>query len=434
MHTHRRPRPAFDAFLVALVVLGAGVFAYRGPIRAMTEGNYDLALVYSAARAWLIGLNPYSAADVSKAWADANGPAYLDPMLTRGQTVLLYPPATFAVLAPFAALPWPCAAWAWVATSTGMWVATLWATARLGDMRWEMPGAKAFWAAGLAFAPAHTCIAHGQTATLAVGLAATGLMVGSGAARGRVWGGVLLGLGAVIKPQVSGLFAAHQVWRGRWAVAAGALASAIVAAGIGVGLLVWGGHPWWEMWRGNVSGFTSLDDGSPLASNPLRYQLINLHYLLHTFTDDAALVRWMVPAIVGAMGAAYVAADLGRVVRRSDLSALGMAAVASLLVVYHRAYDATSLVFALAWGLGTVFDEGESRRARQLGWAALACLAVFFAPGSSMLQQFALAFNLPESVTGSRLWQSLLLPHAVWALLALGVILILVRSGEARRS
>ncbi|GJQ29015.1 MAG: hypothetical protein HBSAPP03_08990 [Phycisphaerae bacterium] len=414
--------------LAALVALAAAWFAYRGPVRALREGNYDAALVYASARAWLTGHNPYVGADASSAWRAAGGPIERDPMSTRAQAVLLYPPATFVALAPVAALPWNTAEIAWTAMNAALWVLTLAWSARLAGLTWGSTAGRTYWALGLAFAPAHTCVAHGQTAVLAVACAAAGVLL---AARGRgAWAGVLLALGAAVKPQVAALYIVHQAGRRRWLVAGVAVAAVGVIFALGAWRMSSAGVAWSPAWKGNLDAFTSLDDGNPTSTNPLRFQLINLQYLLHTFTDDAGFVRWATVGIVAGLCAAYFAADLGRSTRRGDLSALAMVGVASLLVTYHRAYDAAILVFALAWALAVLGDAEAGGNARRWAWAALACVLVFMVPGASALN--AVQGRLPAWLTGSWAWESLVMPHAVWALLGLGGVLIASRAGEAR--
>lgn len=410
-------------------MLAALFFAYRGPARALREGNYDAALVYSSARAWLVGLNPYDSGDVSRAWLGAGGPPERDPMLTRKAAVLLYPPATFVVLSPVAALPWRVAEVAWVALGTALWVVTLGCVARLAGLRWGSVCGKTLWAIGLAFAPAHTCIAHGQTAILAVAGVAMALVAGRAShGSGRFMSAALFALGAAVKPQVAALYIVHQGGRRQWLVAAVAAVVLVGVFGVGVLRMEVNGVAWLASWKANLEAFTQLDDGNPTSANPLRFQLINLQYLLHTVIADREHVKWATILAVGGLCAAYFAVDFGKPTRRSDLSALAMVGVASLLVTYHRAYDAVVLVFALGWALGVIADAVGSRVERRLAWAGLACVLVFMVPGGSILNairpRFA-SWPIPTTV-----WDSLLLPHAVWALLALAVVLIAARAME----
>ncbi|MBX3359189.1 MAG: DUF2029 domain-containing protein [Phycisphaeraceae bacterium] len=422
-----------NAALIALIVVAAAVFVYRGPYRAMTIGNADFALVYSSARTWLVGGNPYDSQQISRVWLEAGGGVDRNPA-ERGSTVLLYPPATFALLSPLAALPWRLAAASWVALNVVLWLASVWIVGGMAGLR---PGARTtrlYWAAGLAFAPAHTCIGHGQTAILAVALAVLGLahLQRNGANPRGILPGVLLGLGAAIKPQVAALFTVYAGGRARWRAVAGSIAAVALALGIGAARMQLSGIPWWSSWRANVAAFTLTDDGDPTAANPWRFQLINLHFPLHTITDDRLVVRVSALVIVGALALAYYLVDRRRATRRADLCSLGVVSVVTLLVVYHRAYDACVLVLPLAWAIATLADPSEPRRVRRLAAAALVCVAAFLTPGGPMLVVLHEWGWVPDRLAASALWQTLLVPYATWALVLLGVMLILARASTPR--
>lgn len=448
MGDERRQRGLMSTVLIAAVAAAAALFAWRGPWRALHGGSGDSALIYSSARAWLVGANPYDAADTGRVWLEAGGSAEASPA-GRGSNVLLYPPPTFALLTPLSVLPWSMAGPAWAGMNAALWVLALRACAGIAGLRFSTAAGRAYWAIGLALAPASTCVAHGQAAIAAVALVAVGqwLRVRAGAAPGGAarWG-VLLGLGGVIKPQVAGVFSAYEVGRGRWLAVAASAAVVVGLAIVGIARMEVAGTPWWSSWRANVAAFTLLDDGNPTVTNPLRYQLINLHYALHTMIESREVVRWLVYAIVAGLCAAYWAADRGGARRRGDLGALAMAGVATLLVVYHRSYDATVLVFALAWGVTAASGGAGSpagRRERRMGIAAVALVCVFLAPGSAVLAEAVKRGHVPAWAAQSAVWRCVVMPHAVWALLGLGVILVMgrwveraggeVRAAESRR-
>src|SRR6266513_3173468 len=95
------------------VVVAGLVFIIRGPARTIRSGD-DLAPPYGAARAWLLGQDPYDNASLSRVLlaagreTDATGRPAFNPSL--------YPPSTFVFLTPFALLSWPMARWAFLAT------------------------------------------------------------------------------------------------------------------------------------------------------------------------------------------------------------------------------------------------------------------------------------------------------------------------------
>lgn len=408
----------------------AALLLYRGPVSALREGNADFALVYSSARAWLVGLNPYRVEDTRRAWQEAGGTPGMDQS-ARGSAVLLYPPATFVLLAPIAALPWPVAGPAWVALGVVLWLAALRATAAIAGLTWASAAGRMFWILGLAFAPAHTCIKHGQFAVAAVAMVALAGATRRMGAAAWPMAGALLGLGAAAKPQVAAVFTVYEAGRRRWRAAA--VSAAVVAAllAIGTGRMLAAGVPGWSSWRANLAEFTVAADGDPTRANTgTRHHLLNLHYPLHTLTDDRDLVRWLVYALVAALCAAYALADRRKPERRGDISALAVAGVATLLVVYHRFYDASVLIFALAWACAAAL-QGDARTERRLGIAGLVMLAPFLVPGGGavLLKLAELRGHAPAWLTQRPiLWDFVVLPHATWAMVGLAVVLILARA------
>src|ERR1043165_10034216 len=306
--SQHRPRVMFIAAAM-LMAVGCVVFAWRGAGHAIAPGgNYDFVLVYSASRAWIHGDKPYETDSISRAWGTSGGPADLDPMLYRGAATLVYPPPALVMLAPMAALPWPIASWVWAACNAAFGALALSQVARLAGVR----GAArfAYFGAGLCMMPLITTAATGQTALVVLACIAAGC-----AARqaGRpAFGGVLLGIGGAMKPQLGFLFTVYQAGRLRWETAAISLAVVLILSGIGIGRMRGAGADWWPSWSRNVAAFTTMDDGAPSRANKIRYQLINLSYPLHNLTDNREAVRWAVYGVAGLLCAAYFVVDLKR--------------------------------------------------------------------------------------------------------------------------
>lgn len=411
------------ALAVVLMVLGGAAFVVRGPARC---SNFDFALLYASARGWCLGADPYDATALDVLWHEAQGVARLAPT-RRGARDLLYVPSMHVPMAPVAMLPWPAASRVWLGLSIACVPLALAAVARHAGLRATAAPFWLFVGGGLLLAPFHTSVALGQ---LAVPVLA--LIAGAELARhhGRdVLAGLLLGLAAALKPQIGGLFVLHALLRRRWrcALLAGALAAVVLL--IGVLRLQWAGIAWLATLQANVTYFATEGMGNPTVTNPARFQLLDLHPLYHTALDDRGLVNGLVLLTVGAMAIAFIARAWWQGRPLDDQRSLAMTGVLGLLVVYHRIYDAVLLVFVLAWCLRMLQASGvqaghpsddTSRRARiGTAIAALAALAAFLTPGGAFVQRLA-AGAAPDTWW----WHGLLLPHQTWALLALGVILI----------
>lgn len=450
------------AALIVALVAGCVFFAVRGPIRGFLHGQHDYVLVYASARAWLVGGNPYVDESLREAWVGASGPPERDPMGERESRVLLYPPGAFVVLAPLVALPWPVSKVIWGVANGLLLLGVVWGIARLA---WP-GGAKgvtgrrsagqcglgplAFAAAAVWMAPAATNAGVGQTA-----MVSTALIVAAHLSRLGAWrrechaearpgrrsavAGALLGIGTALKPQMALLFIVYEAGRGRWRPAMWGVAVCAVLTAVGALRMQAAGIDWWGSWRTNLSEFTLISDGDPTRVNPIRHHIMNLHYPLHNFTDDRDVVRLLVVAILGALSLAYFVVDLKRGRHKGEgageLLSLSMTSVVTLLIVYHRFYDAVLLLFPLALAMRGLFaergDEGRGlhdRRGRFRHAVLLLLLLPFLAPGAVILWRLAECGAIPERLSKSAAWEHLILPHQVWALVLMCIWLVVMRA------
>src|SRR4051812_3203507 len=92
------------AALVGRGAPGAGRFLSRGGAPApRPSGNSDFALVWTCARVWRAGGDPYALRAAGTEWDRSGEPAVWH--VTQRGPVLLYPPSAFVAVAPLAALP-----------------------------------------------------------------------------------------------------------------------------------------------------------------------------------------------------------------------------------------------------------------------------------------------------------------------------------------
>lgn len=432
---------AWAALWITLIVLGAALLAYRGPYRALQPAaNQDFCLVYAQARAWLHGFNPYREESVREAFATAGAPPERDPMGGRRSSVLVYPPHSYPLWAPLAALPWPVASVAWVGINTALYVLGAVFIARmlglLGNAR------LAFWACAVWSAPAQTVIAHGQTSTpVLAGVALAALLQARRNAKadqadpprrdlGSPACGVLLALAVAIKPQLGLLFLLYQVGRMRWRTVAWAVATMALVFAVGFGRMALVQLDGWSLWTGNIQAFTTTDDADPTRRNPVAYQVLNLHYPLHRFFEDRDTVRLLVYAILGALSLAYFLVDLRRgrdLGERRDgwhaeILSLAMVAVITLSITYHRHYNATIMLFAA----GVVMLLWSSRQALLPRILLTLVVASFAVPYSVVMTEAANRGWIPRAIGASKIvdvlvvpLQSLSLPVAAGLLVAL---------------
>jgi hypothetical protein len=104
---------------------------------------------------------------------------------------------------------------------------------------------------------------------------------------------------------------------------------------------------------------------------------------------------------------------------KSDLLQLSALSVASLLLVYHRFYDAALLVLPLCWYCA------HWRELRGVFRMGPVLITPFFFPGGSMLETLQNTGRVSPRLAANWWWNEFVMPHDVWMLLLLALLLIL---------
>jgi hypothetical protein len=371
-------------------------------------------------------MNPYHPETFVDLWHQESG----QRMSTSSvKTHAAYPLPTLVVVAPLAALSWlhfEAALTILTLLLTAAMTCALVATAHLEGMsRWL------FILAVLALAPIHTAIATGNVVVVAVAVACIGTYL---AEKGRnIGSGLCIALALCLKPQIGGVFLLYYLLRRRWKVSVAALAITAVITLIGAARLSPYGTGWIHDFLANSCDFVAanpIDDFT--TENPLRFTLINLQVPVFDFTGNRNVSDAVALLTCAVLGIAWLLlfrqrADLAAV--RFDLHALGCLATLSLLPVYHRFYDATLLVLPLCWALAS--KAPRSRTGKILFWTLL---IPFLFPGAAFLQQMASAGKVPSWIQGKWWWSGVVMPHEVWALLLLVLLLLWEMHAIARTS
>lgn len=338
------------AWVLALVYLW--VF---GPSRTDRLGDYDFRVLYAGAKAFRLGLDPYDPTPFTELVTDPGAKAVHIPIQTTT-------PLLFAMLSPLTVLSFGVAQKVWLASQFVWMGVILWQLMGglgLGWRDWRVPwmGAMSF-----ALAPMVTAVSVGQVVPLLIAL-----MVLSWRQMDRRPGlaGVLIGLATAIKPTSAIGLIFYPAIRRQWRAVVGAVVSLGVIGATSLAVLHIRSPGWQRTWRGNLDVFVNGGQGDPLGS--LGHQFINLQRPLRLLLSDHQLVEVIIWLMVG-IPAVVLGVRMWRD-RRGDLMLLDVSliAVASLLVVYHRAYDALVVVMPLALALG---------RLRELGWWAWVIIGV----------------------------------------------------------
>lgn len=412
------------AWLVAVVCFSLGVayFGWRGPWRAL-HMTRDFPTFYAAARAWLVGQNPYERSVLQKTF-DAHTFAQ-----HRHVDWFLNPPGTLPILGLLGVGNFRPANTAWLVVTLGLIAVIIWETARLCGLRPREPG---FWLlAGfiLAMSPFHTSVAQGQL-SVAVTVCLLGALRADLADRPSTTG-ILLAVAASLKPQMVFTFGLYYLLTARWRVCLAGLAGVVALTAIGVLRMEAAGVVWWHAWQQSFATSSQVMN-SPDANGLSRYIILSLPMLLYSWMRSPVVVQSLNAAVMvlGFALTLWVAggdpkrpwlernrssdAIKGRDDQDRAVVVYSLLALLALLGVYHRIYDATVLVLPIALAV-------RLWRVRRRVWAeiGLVLMAPMVVSGAAALVAITERHRVPSVLAHSLLWRGVVLPHVVWLVLVL---------------
>jgi hypothetical protein len=421
--------------LVLLLMSGAE-FIVRGPVRAVGSSIHfnDFLSPYIQARALVEGLDPYSPQVLLRLWPeDAPHFVFLAKEVANGSLVAnrgiptAYPITALVLIAPFAFLPWKFASLVWLGINLISFAIMLGALVALAGFSYRDPSAILLVAATLALAPFHTGIVTCNVTLVAVELSV--MAIWTARQRFEMTTACLLAVVTGLKPQIGLCFLLYYLLRRRWRICG--IAFSLLACMVGIGLLrLELGHTPWiaDYFNDNRILLETGVLGNFTAINPTRFGLINLQVALYPILGGARvtnevcmaigailLVAWIVNT--GTLGASRTKLDA---IQRGDCELLDLSVIAviSLLPVYHRFYDATLLVLPLCWAFVAL------RRTRTAAVISLLVMLPFTIPGGTLLQTKQIEGSIPVALTRHWWWEAVVMPHQVWALLFLSVLLL----------
>lgn len=408
----------------ALLAISAAYLAWRGIARGLAT-SFDLTVGFAAGKAWLQGLDPYDPAVLGRVLAATSAGADTVNQLDTLRNV--YVPTTLPLYVPLGLFDWLTARTFMVGLNTVASLGIAFGLCRIVGLSLAGPSAIGLIALVLAFAPLHTSMAIGQSAIIATGLIVGAILLDRS---GRpVAAGIAYGLAGAAKVQLGLPFLAFQVLRRRWSIAA---SGGLVAGGltvVAIARMQVAGVPWTSSWLDNLMTLASpggINDASTL--NPERHSLVNLQYLLGSLGVSAPIADIITIVIVG-MATLGAIALARRIPQSQELVVLALIAPLSLLVVYHRYYDAVILTLPIAWAF-SAWRTGQ----RMLAALVLVLCADFLVPAQIALNAVENRQILPSEITDGFLWRSVLTTQHVWALVVMAAVLLwaMVMAGRDR--
>jgi hypothetical protein len=411
--------------LFLLALLAGSELVLRGPVRFLKALDFnDFISPYLQSRALIHGLDPYSPEVLVRSWpSSAQPPEFLARDLADGTLVIrrgiptAYPLTCLVLLAPLAILPWPAAAYAWLAINGCLVFAVipvLFKTIGFQPSDWR---GYLFIIFSLALAPLHTGLATGSIAISTVALCG---IAWSTNLRGQEWmAGFFFGLAICLKPQIGLPFLACYLLRRRWRLSA-AVAMVVLASGaLAIAWLAFHGTGWIQNYETDNRTLLSSGILSDFTErNPIRFGLVNLQVLSYAVLNDARSANALALGIGAVLFGIWVLLAWRN--QSGDLLLSSAAiAVISLLPVYHRFYDAFLLIFPIAWALRE-FGRGRGLAAR---WALVLTIP-FLVPGGTALERLQASAVVSPVISHSWYWGCMVMPHQVWCLLFLSMLLL----------
>ena len=374
-------------------VLGAAIvyFLVRGPWRAIHDSG-DFLLIFTAARCWLHGTNPYAPADLAIA-AHAAG-LQLNAAHFVTNPSIYFPPA-LALVSPLALLPWPIAKAIWLIGLLALTLGSIVLVARRAK-GWQLAVASLL----LAFAPLHTGLGKGQPSVLVCGLLVLSLFTPHAFAAG-----LMLGLATCMKPQLAIGFLLLALGQRQFRKVMVACLVGLAATGVGLAVIAPG---WFPVLNSNVHEIVGGSSGLNELNPTSWYQLVNIHILI-----PQALYRTPVEVIAYAIIVLVTAFALARAADYKMSAAL--IASATVLIGYHRFYDAQILWLAIPAMLLLTH--------RRIALCLWGCYAIFLIPGQTMAA-------LRLGTRSDNPWSWLLLRHETIAILLIWMLLAWIAIGN----
>jgi Glycosyltransferase family 87 len=383
----------------------------------------DFRAIYAGTRCLIHGHNPYSVSDLEREYSSEDGQRPSGPSWgTQSITLYVNMPTAFIFLAPFAALPWVPAHILWMLLTGFVFfgaVLLIWHAGARSSLE-----ASTLLACILA-ANCELIFSGGNTGAIVVGfcvIAAWCLLSDR-----MVWLGVVcLGLSLAIKPHDSGF-----VWL--YFVLAGgvyrkkAFQSLLVTAAVGAASILWLWHVaphWLQDWRANLAAISmrgGINDPSPASiTGHIAPPVIDLQAAISVFLDHPWFYNAATYLVCGALLLVWAVWALrSRFSRPRAWFGIAAAAALTILITYHRQWDAKLIMLAIVPCCRLWSERGMTGKIAL--WITAA--AVFFTADVPLVFLDTLydTYHLTNTGVAGHLLTLFLLRSASIALLAMGV-------------
>ena len=419
-----------------VLIAGACIFLFAGEAfkRSTAVGSMDFKVLYSGARCLLNHCDPYNVDQFKRFYDASNLRKASDPPIIRYVvTEYVYLPTTFPVTAPFAKLPWGAANVLWTLITSAALIAS-------ALLIWNLFARSApvlagclvgFWLAS------STVIFAGGNA---VGLAVSCCVIAAWCFLKERWalaGVVCMTISLLLKPHDSGLIWLYFVLAGG-AYRRRALQAGVLTAVLGLAAVLWLSQvsPHWASELAfnlsTISTHGGMNDPAPGSSVDRTAGLvIDLQSIVSIFRNEPRFYNLVSYAACGILILTWSILTI-RPPRTIDRAWLALAAIVplTLLVTYHKPYDAKLLLLTIPACI-QLRAAGGSRGKLALLLASLGIVCIADVP-LAIYDLLTKSLHPQFGTVTQRMW-SVLLIRPVTVLLVLMAIYFLWCYGSAFR-
>jgi len=343
-------KPRRNALIWILLASGIAI-AWGFSIGQGGNGWVDFRAVYYGTRCLLEHQNPYNATELERVYRTEGGERPTETVAAR-QAVILYVnmPTAFIFIAPLAMLPWGPAHLLWLALTAGVFTLAAFLMWDIGSK--YAPDLSLFLICIL-LANCESIFGAGNTAGIVVGLCV--IAVWCFFTERFVWAGILcMAASLAIKPHDSGLvwlffLLAGAPYRKR------ALQALLVTAVLGVTAFLWLSYvapSWMHDWSSNLAAISvrgGINEPGPASlTGHSAAMVVDLQAAISVFCDNARIynpVSYLFCGVLLLLCAVHTLRS--RVSQERAWFALAAVAPLTMLVTYHRPWDAKLVMLAV---------------------------------------------------------------------------------------
>jgi hypothetical protein len=355
-----------------LFSFGISLWWALGLGRAVPGGTIDFQGVYYGTRCLLQHCDPYRQSELESIYRAEAGEHLLsriEPDQLQVITFYVNLPTTFLYLAPIAMLPWGLAQASWITLTAVCFFLAAFLMWRLGA---DYAPRVSLFLVCILLANSEVVFSTGNTAGVVVGLCV--IAVWCFLQQRFVPLGILcLAISLGIKPHDAGLVWLYFLLAGG-AYRKRALQTLAVTVVLGLAAILWVSHVaphWLPEWRSNMASISSpggLNEPSPgsKSGHGTADIIIDLQTAVSVFRDDPRIFNPVSYLVCGALLLVWTVTTLkSRFSPQRAWFALAAISPLTMLVTYHRPYDARLLLLSVP-ACAMLWAEGGGR-----AWAAL---------------------------------------------------------------